>query len=213
MFQRMLVLLDGSELAEVVFPYAKELAARLELDVILLNVCSPVLRDFAPMQQAYIQGAADTVRRQTREVQKSLGTEAESKRVKIRGELVVGYHADEILRFVEENAVDLILMASHGRSGIKRWSLGGVADKVLRAAKVPVWLVRAGIEDETPYDQWYTKTILVPLDGSEKAESALPYAETLAKQKSTEPINVTLLRVCEPRLPRLIIPLSFPGYP
>ena len=198
MFQRMLVLLDGSELAEVVFPYAKELAARLELDVILLNVCSPVLRDFAPMQQAYIQRAADTIRRQTREVQENLGMEAESKRVEIRGEVVIGYHADEILRFADENAVDFILLASHGRSGIKRWSLGGVADKILMAAKVPVWLVRAGIEDETPYDQWPTKTILAPLDGSERAEAVLPYVETLAKQRSTEPINVALLRICEP---------------
>ena len=198
MFQRMLVLMDGSELAEVVFPYAKELAARLELDVILLNVCSQALRDFIPMQKAYIQRSAVIIRRQTREIQKSLGKEAESKRVKIRGEIVTGYHADEILRFVDENAVDLILMASHGRSGIKRWSLGGVADKILRAAKVPVWLVNAGAEDEIPYDQWPTKTMLVPLDGSKRAESVFPYVESLAGQRSNGPTNVVLLRICEP---------------
>ncbi len=197
MYQRMLVMLDGSELAEVVFTYAKELAGRLDLDVILLHVYSPALREFVPMHQAYIKGAAKTVRRQAQEVQKVLGIEPGGKPIKVRGELTMGYPADEILRYADENAVDLILMASHGRSGIKRWVMGSVADKVLRASKVPVWLVRAGVEKETPYDQWPTKTIIVPLDGSKSAESVLPHVEVLAKQRGTEPLNVALLRVCD----------------
>ena len=197
MYQRMLVLLDGSELAEVVFPYAKELAGRLDLDVILLHVYSPALREFVPMHQAYIKGAARTVRRQAQEVQKELGIEPGGKPIKVRGELAMGYPADEILRYADENAVDLILMASHGRSGIKRWVMGSVADKVLRASKVPVWLVRAGIPDQVPYDQWPTRTIIVPMDGSESDESVLPHVEVLAKQRGTEPLDVALLRVCD----------------
>lgn len=198
MYQRMLVLLDGSELAEVVFTYAKELAARLDLDVILLHVYSPALREFVPMHQAYIKRAAGTIKRQAKEVREKLGIQPEGKPIKVRGELGMGYPADEILRYAEENAVDLILMASHGRSGIKRWVMGSVADKVLRASKVPVWLVRAGIEEETPYDQWPSKTIIVPLDGSELAESVLTLVEALTQQWRGEPMNVTLLRVCEP---------------
>ena len=197
MFQKILVLLDGSELAEVVFPYAKELAARLDLDVILLHVCSPVLRDFAPLHLAYIEQAAKTIKRQAEDDRKKLGIQPRAKPVRVRGELTMGYHADEILRYADENAVDLILMASHGRSGIKRWELGSVAEKVLHASKVPIWLVRAGITDEVPYDQWPTKSILVPLDGSELAESVLPYVEALAKQRGAEPVNVVLLRVCD----------------
>ena len=193
----MLVLLDGSELAEVVFTYAKELAARLDLDVILLHVYSPILREFVPMHQAYIKRAAGAVRRQAKEIREKLDIPSESKPVKVRGELALGYPADEILRYAEENAVDLILMASHGRSGIKRWVMGSVADKVLRASKIPVWLVRAGVPDEVPYDQWPSKTILAPLNGTELAESVLPHVETLAKQKNTEPIKVVLLRVCD----------------
>ena len=197
MYQRMLVLLDGSELAEVVFTYAKELAARLDLDVILLHVYSPALREFVPMHQAYIKRAAGTIKRQAKEVREKLGIQPEGKPIKVRGELGMGYPADEILRYAEENAVDLILMASHGRSGIKRWVMGSVADKVLRASKIPVWLVRAGVPDEVPYDQWPSKTILAPLKGIELAESVLPYVEALAKQRGTEPINVVLLRVCD----------------
>jgi len=76
--------------------------------------------------------------------------------------------------------------------------MGSVADKVLRASKVPVWLVRAGIPDEIPYDQWPKKTILAPLEGSELDESVLPHVETLAKQRGRELVDVVLLRVCEP---------------
>ncbi len=200
MFRRMLVLLDGSELAEVVFTYAKELAGRLDLDVVLLHVYSPATRDFAPMHRAYIQRAARAVSRQAQEVQKKLGVKPEAKPVKVRGDLAMGYHADEILRYADENDVDLILMATHGRSGTKRWVLGGVADKVLRASKVPVWLVRAGVEDETPYDQWPAMTMLVPLHGSEAAEAVIPHVEALAEQQRAEPVNVVLFKVCEPTI-------------
>lgn len=198
MYQRMLVPLDGSELAEVVFTYAKELAGRLGVEVILLYVCSPALREFVPMHQAYIERAAGIIKRQAQEVQEREGTKAGAKPVKVKGEVIVGYPADEILRCANANSVNLILMATHGRSGIKRWVVGNVADKILRASKFPVWLVRAGVPDEVPYDQWPKITILVPLDGSELAESVFPHVEALAKQRATELVDVVLLRVCEP---------------
>lgn len=201
MYKRMLIPLDGSELAEVVFTYAKELAGRLDIEVILFLVLVPALREFIPMHRAYIQQAAETIRRQSREVQKRSGLQPGGKAIKVRGELTEGYPAEEILRYADENAVDLILIATHGRSGIKRWTMGNVADKVLRAAKIPVLLVRAGIPDETVYDKWPKITLLVPLDGSELAETVLPHVKTLAKQRGTEPMNITLLRVCEPPAP------------
>lgn len=207
MYQKMLVPLDGSELAEIVFTYAKELAGRLDLDIILLQVCPPSLREFIPMQKAYMEQAAETVRHQAREVQKKIGIEPEGKQVEVRGELTIGHPAEEILRFTEENNVDLILMASHGRSGIRRWAMGSVADKVTRASCAPVLLVRAKTADETPYDKWPKRTILAPLDGSELAESALPHVMALARQRGTEPVDVALLRVCEtPAMPAYYTP-------
>ena len=198
MFKRMLVPLDGSDLAEVVFTYAKELAGRLDIEVIALYVGTTALREFAPMHHAYIERAAEIIKRQAQEVQEKTGIKPGSKPVESRGEIAEGYHAEEILRYADENNVDLLLMATHGRSGRKRWVLGNVADKVLRASKIPVLLVRAGVPDETAYDKWPKITLLVSLDGSEMAESVLPHVKALAKQRSTEPINVTLLRVCEP---------------
>lgn len=207
MYRKMLVPLDGSELAEVVFTYVKELAGRLDLEVVLLQVCHPALSEFIPMQKAYMERVADTLRRQSRAVQKKTGIKPGGKLVEVQGELAVGHAADEILRYTEQNDVDLILMATHGRSGIRRWAMGSVADKVLRASKAPVWLVRPRIPDEIPYDKWTSRTIIAPLDGSELAESALPHVEMLAKQRGTEPVEVALLRVCEtPAMPAYYTP-------
>ncbi|MGB2799901.1 MAG: universal stress protein [Dehalococcoidia bacterium] len=214
MYKRMLVPLDGSELAEVVFAYAKELAGRLSLDVTLLHVCSPTEQELAPMHRSYTEHMAGIVKLQVEAIQKKVGIQPGSKEVETRGELAVGYPAEQILSYADENDIDLILMATHGRSGIRRWAIGSVADKVLRASKVPVWLVRAGIPEEVVYDEWPRRTILVPLDGSELAESVLPHVETLAKQRGAELVDVVLLRVCDPPIissdyPEAIMPLSW----
>ena len=198
MYKRMLVPLDGSELAEAIFTYAKELAGKLNIDVILLNVCTPEENEFIPMHQAYIDHAAEVVLRQSQKVEKPKATEPAAKGIKMTGELAVGYPAEEIIRYSEENKIDLILMATHGRSGLKRWTLGSVADKVLRASKIPVLLIHPRVPDEIVYDKWPKQTILVPLDGSELAETVLPHVETLAKQRGPKLVDVTLLRICEP---------------
>ena len=198
MYKRILVPLDGSELAEVVFTSAKELAGRLNLEVILLYVGSPALHEFTPMHQAYIERAAEIIKHQAQEVQQRTGIPPDGKPIEAYGKMTEGYAAEEILRFADENSIDMIMMATHGRSGRKRWVMGNVADKVLRASKVPVWLVRTGVPEEVPYDQWPKRTLLVSLDGSELAEAVLPHAEALTQQRGTEPVDVILLRVCEP---------------
>jgi nucleotide-binding universal stress UspA family protein len=214
MYKRMLVPLDGSELAEKVFPYAKELAGRLDLDLLLLHVESPMEQDSTPVHRAYIQRMVELMRTQSQEVQQRTGFKQGVKRVEVRGELTTGHPAEEILRYADEKSIDLILIATHGRSGIRRWAIGSVADKVLRASKVPIWLVRAGIPEEIIYDKWPHKTMLVPLDGSELSESILPHVEALAKQRGAELVNIVLLRVCEPLFisadyPEASMPLSW----
>ncbi len=72
----------------------------------------------------------------------------------VKGEVAVGYPADEILRYAGDKEVDLILMTTHGRSGVRRWVLGSVADKVLRSAALPVLLIRAGMPRDAAYETW-----------------------------------------------------------
>lgn len=197
MYRKMLVPLDGSELAEEVCVYARELAGRLDTDVVLLHVSNPASEALKPMEQAYIEHVAEVFKQQVEDVQERTG-QGKAKPIKVTGELVVGYAADEILSYADKNSIDLIVLASHGRSGIKRWTIGSVAGKVMSATKIPVWLIKSVGTEEVPYDKWPSQTLIVSLDGSELAESILPHAEVLAKQRGAVPVNLVLIRVAEP---------------
>ncbi len=194
MYRKMLVPLAVSELSAATLPYAKELAARLDLTVVLLHVLSPAERGTISQLQADIDHKAGIVQRQAEEAKKSMGIEIKDSPVRVLGEVAIGSPAEEITRYAVEKEVDLILMATHARSGISRLIMGSVTDKVVRTSKVPVWLVRPGAPEEAIYDNWPGKTMLVPLDGSEPAEVVLPHVEKLAKQHGTAGVTVTLLR-------------------
>jgi nucleotide-binding universal stress UspA family protein len=97
---------------------------------------------------------------------------------------------------------EMIVMSTHGRSGLGRAIFGSVADKVLRDAKIPVFLVPSAVERSWPTER--PARILVPLDGSELAEGALESARSLAETFDAE---IILLRVVEP-----IYPLYGEGY-
>lgn len=201
MYTKMLVPLDASELAAASFAYAKEIAARLALDVILLHVHGAEERAPASPLEADIKHKAELVKRQSEEVREKIGIKPGGKAIQARGEVAIGSPAEQIIRCAAENNVDLILMATHGRSGVKRLVMGSVADEVLRASNVPVWLVRPGLPTEVVYEQWPGKTILVPLDGSELAETAFPHIEALANQQGTGKVDVILLRICTRPMP------------
>jgi len=110
----------------------------------------------------------------------------------------VGHAAEQILRYTGEKGVDLIVMSTHGRTGMWRWVLGSVADKVLRASPVPVLLVRSETAEKGGFEKWTDITVIVPLDGSPLAETVLPHVQALAQQIGNEMLKVVLIRVCEP---------------
>lgn len=196
MYKSVLVPLDGSELAETVFRYAADIAGRLGLEVTLLHVADPDEPDLLPTFRAYIDHVAEIVSLQTAKVQEKAGIKG--KRVQVRGEIIAGYPADIIMRYAEEKKISLILIGSHGRTGIRQQILGSVAYKVLRTSRVPVWLVRAQTGKAIVHEQSVLHKILVPLDGSRLAELVLPHVETLAKQSGSGVLRVTLLQVWEP---------------
>ena len=92
--------------------------------------------------------------------------------------VLFGKPAEQILNHAEVNKVDLIIMSSHGRSGIMPWSLGSTVDKVFKKAGIPLIVVRA---KEPPEEARLFSRIVVPLDGSEKSIAVLPYIKELAK--------------------------------
>ena len=189
-FKQMLVPLDGSRMGEVVFPFIKELAHRLDMEPPCLHICEPDEDQFAPMHEAYTRGVADLLTRQ--------GADA-GRPIRVKGEVVYGQASDGIINYAEANGCDCILMATHGRSGFSRWVLGSIALKVLRQSGVPVWLIRGG----APVGgEWTKAEVIVPLDGSSLAEAVLPFVTKLVKQWGPENISINLVNVCrEPVMP------------
>jgi nucleotide-binding universal stress UspA family protein len=197
MYRNMLVLLDGSALAEVVFRYAQELSARLNLDLELLHVCTPGEAEQLPMRRAYMEHMAEVLCAGAQQIRYSITDESASGCVQARGTVVVGYPAEEILKYVDANDVDLILMSTHGHSGIKEWDdIGGVASKVLHASSVPVWLVPSELRDEIVSDTLPKRTLVVPLSGSKMAEAAIPHALNVARQRGAE-VEIVLIGVLD----------------
>jgi nucleotide-binding universal stress UspA family protein len=172
------------------------------LDMTFLYVCSQRESESLAVYRAYVDHVGENIMSQAREIQKGKGIKEQGQLVKVKGEVVVGHPAEEILRCADEEKADLILMATHGRSGIRRWAMGSVADKVLRSSTIPVCLVRAGAGESKTDEEGLVKKIIVSLDGSELSESILPYVEELVKQWDAELLDVVLLMVCEP----LVIP-------
>ncbi len=198
MYKNLLVPVDGSRLAEGAFAYTRELAGRLGANVTLLHVSDPADAEARPMHQAYVNHSVEVVERRVTEIHEELGKAAGIPQPKVFAEVVTGNAADEILRYAQEKDMDLVVMSTHGRTGVRRLVLGSVADEVLRRSPVPVLLVRAGAPAKDKFDKWTDITVVVPLDGSELSESVLPHVQALGQQTGNEMLKVVLVMVCEP---------------
>jgi len=188
MYIKILVPLDGSQLAETALPYAEELAGRLGSEITLLSVAGSVQARDYHRHQIYADKSIDQTQR---EAEKYL-EQTKTKAVKVNSAVLVGQPAMEIVQFADKENISLIIMATHGRSGISRWALGSVADKVVRGAKQPVALIRARGSQPEVQQKGILDRILVPLDGSRESETVLPYIEELASKLDA---IITLLQV------------------
>ncbi len=145
MYSKILVPLDGSELAECSLEHVKRMASRGGVsEVILLRVVEPIApNDAVPWVQANYT-ISDIQRKRREEAKQYLEIAAENlikSGVPARGEVIDGRAAESIIDYAREHQVDLILISSHGRSGIARWALGSVADRVLRHSAIPTLLI------------------------------------------------------------------------
>ncbi len=178
-FKKVIVPLDGSELAEQILPYARRLAEACELPVELLRVNDP--ESMTPYSPALADD--EYLRRTTQKYFSSTAPIATS--------IKLGKPAEVIVDEAQSDRHNLIAMATHGISGIRRWLLGSVASKVVQSAKNPLLIVRSA-ERTAAGAPAELNTVFVPLDGSGLAEKVLPYVMALAKPLKLE---VQLVRV------------------
>lgn len=199
---KVLIPLDGSPFAERVLPHIERLITSVgseedaseETELVLLRVVEPYSFLAPPETLAVPPTIGLTGLRESAETYLK-HVEGELRQMGLRGahgQVVEGDVASAICDVADAQGADLIAMTTHGRSGVGRWAFGSVADRVVRTANQPVFLVRVTTE-VLPRDT--IRRILVPLDGSDLAEKALPQAQALARDNDAE---ILLLRAIEP---------------
>ncbi len=147
MYQKVLVPLDGSKLAECVVEHVKSIATGCQVPtVVLLRVVEP----FSPptyfnlrheMDEGTYRDAKETAEAQAKNYLSEMAERLKEEGIAVENDMAYGLPADEILNYAEQKQVDLIVMSTHGRSGISRWFSGSVSEKVVRQSLIPVLIV------------------------------------------------------------------------
>lgn len=189
MFKHLLVPLDGSALAECVLPHAIAVARAFKAQVTLLRVlASPppgVAIDVFDWQlekaeaEAYLDGVA---------------AHLQQANIPVETDVEEGQPAANVIDYAHHNQVDLVALSSHGASGLADWYMGSVVQKVLFRSYLSTLLVRACRPIQVERTDLRYQRLLVPLDGSQRAEHVLPFATTLAQCHDAQLLLAHVLR-------------------
>jgi nucleotide-binding universal stress UspA family protein len=191
-FQRILAPLDGSPLAEDVLPHALSLARALHVPLVLLHVL-----DVQPSVLEHCPDSPDwrlrrlQARRYLETVVKRLGAHD----VVVEWHLAEGRAAGQIVEFIRDHDIGLVVLCAYGWGGTSEFPFGGTVHKVLASTEVAYLLIRPGAGEPQPY-----RRVLVPLDGSRGAEWAVSLAASVAIGVSAEIVLLQIVRA--PEMPR-----------
>jgi nucleotide-binding universal stress UspA family protein len=200
MFERILVPLDGSPKAEVILSLIARILRREDSEILLLRVVD--------VPAAVGRYSLAEIRKQEREEAQryvhDMAKRFSGSGTKVHGRIAEGSPAETILETAKTEGATLIAMSTHGRSGLVRWALGSVAEKVARASDVPLLLVRSfrrspkgDLEPIVPKEIPFRR-ILVPVDGSPTSTAVIGPAEKFAQLYGSD---VLVLHVETPYVP------------
>jgi nucleotide-binding universal stress UspA family protein len=184
MLEKILVPLDGSNLSEAALGQAEELAWAFGSEVHLLGVCDCGADKQRRLMQGYLDQTAESLGRNTSETP-----------LKIRATILDGDPAGRVIGYACQERMGLLIVVSHGHSGIRPWTMGSTANRIVHGAPLPVLLLRAAaVKKKGGLRKSAFSKILLPLDGSTAGETALPYVLEVSARLRSE---VTLLSVVE----------------
>ncbi|HEX7974857.1 MAG TPA: universal stress protein, partial [Anaerolineales bacterium] len=197
MFDHILVPLDGSTLAECVLPHLLAIAKTGNPRITLLSVLDP----FGAANRSKTVDPFDwQVRKaETEAYLKDQAARLSEANLTIQVEILEGKAAESIVEYGRDQKVSLILLSSHGQSGISGWNVSSVVQKIILRAHTSVMIVRAYQPAPAGLAGMHYQRILLPLDGSQRAEIVLPVAEALARAHDATLLLAHVVR--RPELP------------
>lgn len=175
MFQKILVPLDGSEIAEAILPFAQEIAARTGSEIVLATAVQQVGVWDATLTLQVLEKEEEVAQQYLDE------TLAKLPGGKARARVTRGDAAEAVLSLAEEEGAGLLAITTRGRSGIARWLFGSVASKILESSSAPVLVLHPKKNEDKGAPGPVVRKVLVPLDGSELSMQVLPGVEEFAK--------------------------------
>ena len=204
MFDPILVPLDGSLLAECVLPHVVAIARAFNTKVILLRA----------LEKNRTNGSAqlfDLLNWQIKKIEAKLYLEKISARLiksqlRIDATVLEGLVAKSITEFAQSQGMKLIILSSHGHSGVSQWGISSVAQKIILSAPTSVLIVRAHQPASSEVVEQAYRRILVPLDGSRRAENVLPMIAHLARFHNSQ-IHIVIV-VTTPEMARQLPPVQ-----
>ena len=198
MFEKILVPLDQSQIAECVLPHAAAFAKIYDADVQLLHVLErPSLSDrFHPIDPLAWQFYKSEAEAYLNKVADSLNQAGLNPNIV----LLEGQPAQTIINYAISHDINLIMLSSHGQTGLSRWNVNSVVRKILQVLQVSSFLVRAYNPIATDMVDLHYHRLLVPLDGSQRSECVLPTAETFAQRHQASLLLGHV--VVKPEMPR-----------
>jgi nucleotide-binding universal stress UspA family protein len=168
MLKKILLALDGSETAERALPWVKRYAAPEKAQVVLFRAV-----DTEYLEKEFISSEMEDAKNYLLRMEKELNYFGIPSKIVVRQ----GKAASSIVKAALQEGCDLILMTTRGGSPVKRWVMGGVTEQVLRMSGVPVLALRPRMASPKG---GHVRRVVVPVDGSKRAEELLPWAQALA---------------------------------
>jgi nucleotide-binding universal stress UspA family protein len=198
MFERILIPLDGSPRAELILAQIGRILRRADSEILLLRVLESMPSLARVDTAALLRKDREEAQAYLHDLAQRLGAAGASK---VHARIAEGSAAETVLKVADDEGATLLAMTTHGRSGVARWAMGSVAEKLARHAKIPLLLLRSfrrnpygDLEPAVPVEFPFRK-ILLPVDGSEASLEAVTPAEKVAALYDSE---VVLLHAMPP---------------
>ncbi len=145
MYSKIMVPLDGSKLAECVLPHVEAIAKLSKASVELVQVIEPIelpTRGGLALSVDDIKQIEEHSRNDVESYLDSIVSRLKNSGIKARSKILSGKAAERLVDYIHESTFDLVIMTTHGRSGISRWIWGSVAERILHSSSIPVLLIR-----------------------------------------------------------------------